>query len=64
VLGVPSVVNVSVALRGVRGGILRVAGDGVKVLSPHAAVPAGPGVFSIPLVVLARVSVAVSYCVF
>ena len=54
VLGVPSVVNVSVALRGVRGGILRVAGDGVKVLSPHAAVPAGPGVFSTPLVVLAE----------
>ena len=54
VLGVPSVVNVSVALRGVRGGILRVAGDGVKVLSQHTAVPAGPGVFSIPLVVLAE----------
>ncbi len=64
VLGVPSVVNVSVTLRGVRGGILRVAGDGVKVLSPHVEALAGPGVFSTSLVVLAESpspSLAVSF---
>jgi hypothetical protein len=54
VLGMPSAINVSVSLRGVRGGVLRLVGEGAEVLSPTADMPVGPGAFTFSALVIAE----------